>query len=84
MLKFFFDLFHVREAPLNNMVHGTTWSREKSVYLSGCLLMTTESLLLPVFWEEGAFLFVCMIFPSNRTVSVSRMFSQILIKYFSW
>ena len=43
----------------------------KNVCLSGCLLMTTEGLLLLVFSEVSAFLFLCMTFPGNRITSFS-------------
>ena len=35
--------FDGREASLDNLVPGTTGDREKSVCLSGCLLITTDS-----------------------------------------
>ena len=56
-----------RESSPNNLVSGTTGGLENSVYFFGYLLITTEGLLLPVFWEATTFLFLFNLFsfPSN-------------------
>ena len=68
--------FDGREASLNNLVPGTTWGREKLVCLSGCLLIITEGLLLPVVWEASTFLFLfnSFSFPNKRNPSVFWIF----------
>ena len=52
--------FGGREPSLNNLEPGIKGSSKKSVCVSGCLLMTTEGLLLLVFCEVSAFLFLCV------------------------
>ena len=48
-IKMFLSPFDNREASLNNLIPGTTGSCEKSVCLSGYLLINIEGLLFPVF-----------------------------------
>ena len=71
--------FDGREASLNHLVLGTTGGCRKSVYLPGYLLVTTEALLFPVFWESSTFLFLfnSFSFPDERNASVFWMFTII-------
>ena len=71
--------FDGREASLNHLVSGMTGGRGKSVYLSGYLLITTEPLLFPVFWESSTFLFLFNLFsfPDKRNASLFWMFTII-------
>ena len=73
-IKMLFWPFNGREASRNNLAPEMIGSREKFVCLSGCLLMTTEGLLCLVFREVSAFLFLCMTFSDNHTISVYSIF----------
>ena len=81
-IRLFLWPFNEREASIDNLVTGTTGSRKKNVCLSGCLLMTTEGLLILVFWEVGAFLY--MMFPGTvlyQFLGCSRELIQYFQKY---